>query len=58
MNGYIASVEGKQIEIHANTSYEAMKKAQATYTGRKKHPSIWVELVELAGEQVTTTITN
>lgn len=58
MHGYIAFVEGKRHEIHADSLYEAKQKAVALYKGRKKYPSISVELVELHGQQVTSTITN
>lgn len=58
MNGYIVFVEGVRHEVHADSAYEASQKGRALYKGRKKHPSIDVNLVELAGEQVTSTITN
>ena len=57
MNGYIASVEGVRHEIRADSLYAASVKARALYAGRKKHPTIWVELAELAGQQVVTAVT-
>lgn len=57
-NGYIAFVEGKRHEIYAVDLGDAGRQARALYTGRKKHPSVSVELVELNGEQATTVITN
>ena len=58
LNGYIAFVEGKQHDIYAESLYAASVKARALYTGRKKYPSVFVDLVELAGTPVTMTITN
>ena len=57
MNGYIAFVEGVRHEIRADTLYSARVKAQALYKGRKKYPSISVELVELGSQQVVTVVT-
>ena len=57
MNGYIAFVEGVRHEIRAETLYAASVKARALYAGRKKHPTIWVELVELGCQQITTAVT-
>lgn len=56
MNGYIVYIDGKQFEVYADTSFEAQQKAKALSKSRKKYPYISVHLVELAGEQVTTTI--
>lgn len=56
MSGYICYVEGVRHEVYAATSYAAQQAARALYKGRKKHPSISVHLVELNGEQVTTTL--
>ena len=58
MNSYIVFVDGKQYEVYATTSYNAQEVALKLYTGRKKHPSVSVNLVELAGEQVYSVITN
>lgn len=55
MNGYIAFVEGKRHEIHAETAAEASEKARALYKGRKKYPRISVTLAEVDGEPVVHT---
>ena len=57
MNGYIVFVEGVRHEVYADSAYQASVQGKALYKGRKKYPSINVNLVELAGEQVTTTVT-
>lgn len=59
MNGYIAFYNGKQIEVYANTSYEAQEKAilQFKPPKSKKH-MVDVHLAEKDGNQVTTTIAN
>ena len=57
MNGYIAFVEGVRHEIYADSLYQASVKAKALYKGRKRYPSISVDLVELAGQQITTAVT-
>ncbi len=53
MNGYIALYRGKQIEVYANSSYEAQKEAAAQLA---VHPSkrylITVVLCEKEDEQV------
>jgi hypothetical protein len=53
-NGYIALYRGKQIEVHANTSYEAQIKAAALFKAKKSY-DITVILVEVGGEQITHT---
>lgn len=58
MNGYIAFVEGVRHEIRADTLYKASVAARALYKGRKKYPSIHVEVVELGTEQVTAVVTS
>jgi hypothetical protein len=52
MNGYIAFYRGKQIEVHAATSYEAQQKAAATFKARKSY-EVTVVLAERDGQQVT-----
>jgi len=37
MNGYIALYKGKQIEVYANTSYEAQQKASAQFKAKKSY---------------------
>lgn len=50
MNGYIALYKGKQIEVHAATSYEAAVQFKA-----KKTWEVSVYLCEKDGKQVTHT---
>jgi hypothetical protein len=58
MNGYIALFNSKQIEVWAETSYEAQCKAARRF-GTNKAYKVSVYLCEKEnGEQVTTTITN
>jgi hypothetical protein len=54
MNGYKAFYKGKEIEVHAESSYGAQKEA-ARLLGvpEKKRPAITVILCEKAGNQVT-----
>lgn len=54
MNGYIAFYRGKQIEVHANTSYEAQQRAAAIFKARKPY-EVTVVLAERDGKQVTHT---
>lgn len=58
MNSYIVFVESERIEVFATTSYAAQQAAVKLAKSRKKYPRISVNLVELAGKPVTTTITN
>jgi hypothetical protein len=53
MNGYIALYKGKQIEVYANTSYEAQKLASTKFKAKKSY-EVSVYLCELAGKQVVT----
>lgn len=53
MNGYIALYKGKQIEVYANTSYEAQQKASAQFKAKKSY-EVSVYLCELQGKQVIT----
>jgi hypothetical protein len=53
MNGYKAFYKGHQIEVHAETSYAAQKKAAEIFTAKKSW-EVTVVLCEKAnGEQVT-----
>lgn len=58
LNGYVVFVEGVKHEVYAASSYAAQKAAVALYKGRKVRPIVSVHLVELAGAQVTTVVTN
>jgi len=57
MNGYIALYKGKQIEVFANTSYEAQQLA-STQLKAKKSYEVSVYLCEKQGAPVITTLTN
>lgn len=52
MNGYIAFYKGKQLEVHANTSYEAQMLAAKTFKAKKSY-EVTVMLAEKDGKQVT-----
>jgi len=52
MNGYIAFYKGKQVEVHASSSYEAQQKAVAMFKARRSY-DVTVILVERGGQQVT-----
>jgi hypothetical protein len=52
MNGYIAFYKGRQIEVHADTAYEAQQKAAALFKARKSY-EVTVVLAENNGQQVT-----
>lgn len=52
MNGYKAFYKDKTCEVHAETSYEAQKKAAAQFKARKAY-DVTVVLCEKDGEQVT-----
>lgn len=52
MNGYLAFYKDKQIEVYANTSYEAQQKAAKEFKAKKSY-DVTVVLCERAGEQVT-----
>ena len=56
MNGYVAFYRGKRIEVIAETSYEAQKKAAAQFKAKKPYEVI-VVLAEKGGEQITHTAT-
>lgn len=51
MNGYIAFYRGKQIEVHAATSYEAQQIAARQLKARKAY-EVHVVLAERDGQQV------
>lgn len=62
-NGYITTYRGQKLEVYANTSYEAQQIATAQIQkawprSRIRSSDVEVYLAELAGEPVTTTITN
>ncbi len=52
MNGYKAFYKGKSIEVYANTSYEAQKKAAEVFKVRKAY-QVTVALCEKNGQEVT-----
>lgn len=54
MNGYIAFYRGKKLEVFADTSYEAQKKAAAIFKAKKSY-EVTVMLAEKNGQQVTHT---
>lgn len=56
-NGYIAFYRGKQIEVHAPTSYEAQLIAAKQLKAKKSY-EVTVMLAERGGEQVTHTAEN
>lgn len=53
MNGYIALYKDKQIEVLANTSYEAQQLASTQFKAKKSF-EVSVYLCETDGKQVTT----
>ena len=53
MNGYIAFYNGKQVEVYANTLYEAKQKAIAEFRVKaKQQHNVHVMLAERDGQQV------
>lgn len=52
MNGYVAFYRGKQMEVMAETSLEAQKKAAQAFKARKSY-EVTVVLAEKDGEQIT-----
>lgn len=50
-NGYIAFYKNKQIEVYADTSYEAQKKAALQFKAKKSY-DVTVKLATKDGEQV------
>ena len=51
MNGYICYYKGKEIEVYANTSYEAQQEAAKRFKAKKSY-QVNVVLAELGGEPV------
>jgi hypothetical protein len=61
MNGYIAFYRGKRKELQAETLYKAKLAALKHFEVSpmaNKASEVHVELAEVDGKQVTTTITN
>ena len=54
MNGYIAFYRGKQIEVLADSSYEAQTKAASIFKAKKTY-EVTVVLAEKQGQQVIHT---
>lgn len=54
MNGYVCFYKGKKCEVHAETTFEAQKKAAVIFKAKKAY-EITVVLAEKNGEQVTHT---
>lgn len=52
MNGYKAFYKNKNIEVYANTSYEAQQKAAKEFKAKKSY-EVTVILCEKDGQQVT-----
>ena len=53
-NGYIAMYKGKQVEVYAETSYQAQQKAAQIFKAKKSY-EISVYLCEKDGKEVTHT---
>jgi hypothetical protein len=51
MYGYIAFYRGKQIELYANSTYEAQQIAARTFRARKSY-EVHVHLAEINGAPV------
>ena len=54
MNGYVCFYKGRKCEVHAETTFEAQKKAAVIFKAKKAY-EITVVLAEKNGEQVTHT---
>lgn len=54
MNGYKAFYKGREIEVEAETSFEAQKQAAVTFKAKKAY-EVTVVLCEKSGEQVVHT---
>jgi len=52
MNGYICFYKGKQAEVMADSSFEALGKASAYFKARKSY-EVTVVLAQVKGAQVT-----
>ena len=57
MNGYIAFYKGRRCEVYAETKYQAQLDAAKIFKARKSY-DVAIELAEVDGRQVITTITN
>lgn len=53
-NGYVAFYKGKQMDVYADSSYQAQQKAAAAFKAKKSY-EVTVVLAEKEGEQVTHT---
>ncbi len=53
-NGYVAFYKGKRMEVYANSSYQAQKKAAEAFKAKKSY-DVTVVLAEKGGAQVTHT---
>lgn len=51
MNGYIAFYKDKQLEVRADTSYQAQKQAAKLFKARKAY-EVTVVLAESGNEQI------
>ena len=51
MNGYVCFFKGKRIEVYANTSYEAQKKAAEIFRAKKSY-EVTVIIAEKDGAPV------
>jgi hypothetical protein len=52
MNGYKAFYRGKNIEVYAETSYDAQEKAAKLFKARKSY-DVAIVLCEVEGAQIT-----
>jgi hypothetical protein len=52
MNGYKAFYQNKELDILANSSYEAQKKAAQLFKAKKSY-DVTIVLCKLSGQQVT-----
>jgi hypothetical protein len=57
MNSYKAFYKNKQLDIKANTSYEAQKQASVLFKAKKSY-DVTVVLCEINNKQVIHSITN
>lgn len=55
MNGYKAFYKGKQLDVYADSSYQAQQKAAIAFKAKKSY-DVTVILCEKQGEQVKHTI--
>ena len=52
MNGYLAFYKGKQLEVYADTMYQAQLQAATTFKAKKSY-DVHVVLCEKNGETIT-----